>query len=106
MWINVLKEACLSSSQAQVAQRLGVSTAMISQVLKGAYKGNMERIQRLVEGELMAMCVECPVIGAEIPRQRCVEHQQQPFRPTSPMRVALYKGCKTCPNKIKQGGEG
>jgi len=103
MWLNILKVACENASQAAVSQRLGVSTAMISQVLKGVYKGNMERIKRLVEGELMKMSVDCPVIGGEIPRQRCMEHQQAPFRPTSPMRVALHRGCKICPFKI--GGE-
>jgi|UPI00036A058C hypothetical protein len=105
MWLEALKTACEASSQAQVARRLGVSTAMVSQALNGVYKGNIQRLQGLVEGELMSLAVDCPVIGAEIPRQRCVEHQNQPFRMTSPMRIALWKGCKSCPNKIVNGGK-
>lgn len=99
-WIAALREACEADSQKAVAKRIGYSQATLSQVLRGAYKGDLTRIQAAVEGALMKSTVECPVIG-EIPRQRCIEHQRMSFSTSNPMRVQLYKACKVCPNRIK-----
>lgn len=49
-WLDALRQACTDSSQAAVARRLKVSPAMISQVLNGVYRGDMARIQGLIEG--------------------------------------------------------
>jgi hypothetical protein len=67
-------------------------------VLKGTYKGDVSSVQRAVEGALMGMTVECPVIG-DLPRNRCLEYQRQPFAATNPMRVQLSRACPTCPNR-------
>lgn len=99
-WIEVLRQACESSTQGAVAERIGYSTTVVNQVLKGAYKGDLQRVQRAVEGALMGSTVDCPVVG-EIPRQKCVEHQRATFRSTNHMAVQLYNACRSgCPNSF------
>jgi len=75
-WKVVLADACKQSSQSAVARRIGYSAAVVSQVLKGSYKGDEHRVQQAVEGALMGLTVDCPVIG-EIPRNVCLEYQRR-----------------------------
>ena len=104
-WITVLREACEApnSSQSSVSKRLGYSAAVVCAVLKGSYKGDINRVKAAVEGALMGMTVECPVVG-ELPRDRCLEYQRRDFASTNHLRVQLNKACKTCPNRV--GGAG
>jgi hypothetical protein len=88
-------------SQGAVAKRVGYSTTVINQVLKGTYQGDLSRVQRAVEGALLGATVECPVLG-ELARQRCIEYQRRPFTPTNPMNVALWRACPKCPNGGKR----
>lgn len=97
-WLDILRQACIDTSQAAVARRLGVSASMINQALKGAYKGDLSRLQGLVEGVFLRQTVHCPVIG-EIGRDTCLHHQAEPFKPVNPQRVKLYRACRNgCPN--------
>jgi len=100
-WIDVLRKACADSSQAQAATRIGMSTAVVNQVLKGCYNGNLIHVQKRVEGALMGAVVDCPVVG-EMPLNRCMENQVRPFAATNPMRVMLYRACKTCKHNRRE----
>ena len=97
-WLDELQRAAAAEGQSAVAKRIGYSTTVVCQVLKGNYKGDLSRVQRAVEGALMHATVDCPVIG-DIPLQRCIEHQRGPKRYTNPMRVQLAHTCPTCPNR-------
>jgi len=97
-WITVLRETCAKRSQAKVAERIGYSATVVNQVLKGTYKGDLKAVQRAVEGALMGLTVDCPVVG-EMPRNRCLEFQRQRFAATNPMRVQFALQCPTCPNR-------
>lgn len=92
-WIEMLDAACKASTRAAVAKRLDYSPAVVTEVLKGSYKGDLKRVQRAVEGALMQAKVECPVVG-EIGQQLCVTHQRAPFRATNPAAVQLYHACR------------
>lgn len=97
-WIAILAEECERSSQATVARRLGYSPAVINQVLKRTYKGDVNRVQAVVEGALMGRTVDCPVVG-ELPRNTCLDHQRAPFAATNAQRVRLYRACRSgCPH--------
>lgn len=98
-WIAALRAECKrTGSQARVGARLGYSGAVINQVLKGTYRGNLQRVQEAVEGALLGATVECPVLG-ELPRDACLRHQQRPFAATNPSRVQLYYACRSgCPH--------
>lgn len=97
-WLEVLRAECERvKSQHKVAKRLGVSAAMVNQVLNGVYKASTERLEALVRGELMHETVLCPVMG-EVSKRKCVDVQAQPFAATNPQRVALYRACRSgCP---------
>lgn len=99
-WIAILRAACTQRSQAAVARELGYTSPVVCQVLKGTYKGDVNRVQAAVEGALMQLQVDCPVLGL-ISRQRCVENQRRPFTPTNPMNVQLYRACRSgCPHSF------
>ncbi len=98
-WITALRDACAETTQAAVARRLGVSPAMISQALKGVYKGDIARLKTLVEGELMAHSVDCPVVGALL-KHRCLENQarESKYATTNPLKMQLWRACRSgCP---------
>ncbi len=97
-WIAVLRSECKRTTQTAVAARIGYSPSAVNQVLKGAYKGDVRRVQQAVEGALMKLTVNCPLIG-ELSRERCVEYQRRGFAATNPLRVALSKTCPTCANR-------
>lgn len=99
-WLMALKTACLESSQAAVARQLGVSASTTSQVLNGTYKGNVKRIQTLIEGRLMNQTVACPIAG-DIPKHKCLEHQIRDVRmaTVNPLYSRLYRACRSgCPH--------
>ncbi len=96
-WLVVLKEQCAASSQAKVASRIGYSSTVVSQVLNDKYPGDLKTFQAKVEGVLMGMTVVCPVVG-DLPRNRCLDYQQQPFAATNHLRVQFSRMCPTCKN--------
>ena len=102
-WVSVLSQACISTSQKRVSDRLRQpdnfpSPTVINQVLKHKYPGRTERLQALVEGVYMNRTVNCQVLG-EIPADICEEHQIREFANTNNVRVRLYQAChNTCPH--------
>ena len=108
-WLDVLASECAraGSSQGKVAEQLRnhakggfPSASTLNQVLKGKYKGDVERIRGLVEGALMGKTVTCPVLG-ELSREICMRHQTRKAGASNPMRIKLHEACKTCPNRRK-----
>ncbi len=94
-WLDVLRAECERTSQAAVARRLGVSPAMVNQVLKNRYRGNIQRLRARVEGMFLGRSVECPVLG-QIALNECLDHRERPFAATNPLRVRLWKACRQC----------
>lgn len=106
-WLEILRREVEASSQSAVARRLGVSTAMVSQALRGLYKASTTRLEALVIGTFGEdITVDCPVCG-EIPLRRCAQEQRRKFSVHSPQRVALSVACRTCPHAAasKTGGD-
>lgn len=98
-WILVLAQRCdLDKSQARVGELLGVSSAVVNQLIGRSYKGRMDRMETRVRGALMKETVNCPVLGV-ISSRDCLDHQKRPFRATNAMRVKLHQTCPTCPNR-------
>ena len=99
-WLDVLRVACAETSQAAVARRLGVSASVVNQALKGAYKGNLSRLQTLIEGRLLNQTVDCPVFG-DLAKHKCQEHQARDprFITANPLTMRLYRACRSgCPH--------
>jgi hypothetical protein len=97
-WVTVLAELCDREGQATAARRLDVSTSVVSETLRHTYKGRYDNVRERVKGALMGKTVNCPVLGDDLPRDRCIELQGRPFAATNPERVQLFRTCPTCPN--------
>lgn len=85
-------------SQTKVAADLGVSGPVVSQLLKDSYAGDVPTLAVRIRGKYMAETVQCPVMGT-LGRNHCLDYQARPLAFTNPQRAALFKACKTCPNR-------
>jgi hypothetical protein len=84
--------------------RLGVSAAVVNQVLKDKYPGDLAGVENRVRGAFMAKIVDCPVLG-DLPSDQCQGWQRKPFAATNPLRVQMYRACRGgCPHSSLGGG--
>lgn len=98
-WLAVLREQCVPyGGQARAAEKIGYSATVVNQVLKGKYPGDLKAVQARVEGVLMGVTVECPIVG-ELPRNRCLDYQVREFAATNHLRVQLSRACPRCPHR-------
>jgi len=102
-WVEALALACTASSQNKVAARLGRSAAMISQLLRRKYPGDLRAVEDLVRGHLLAGTVECPALGA-LPMHECRAWMAKAtsFENTNALRVRMFRACRLCP-RFKTG---
>jgi hypothetical protein len=100
-WIAELAGLADAEGLRGAGDRIGYSTSAVSTIISGKYQGDVERVEQMVRGALMALNVQCPVLG-EIGRDRCLTEQKEPFRATSRHRAQLFHACKTCPNRRNQ----
>lgn len=97
-WLEALQTACDESGQAAVGRQLNYSKTAVSQVLNSKYPGNLPRFKERVEAMLMKRSVECPLLG-DISLSVCMEHQKRKLSVTNPMRVQMYRACRSqCPH--------
>lgn len=99
-WLEVLQAEVAASSLAVVAEKLGLSRTTISQACNQKYPGDLVRVQKLVEDNLMGRKVTCPILG-EIPAYQCLAHQRRKADEvgTRPMDIKLWKACHSgCPH--------
>ena len=90
--------------QSEIARRIGVSEGTISNALKGRYIGNVEALAERIRGELLNQTVPCPILG-QITTRICQDERKKPFHTANPMRVQLWRACKTCPHNPATKGE-
>jgi hypothetical protein len=101
-WLEALREACEKTTQTQVAKLIGYVPSVISQVLRGSYRGKTTKIEAAVRGALMGETVACPILG-ENPRSTCIAEQRKPAMASSPIRIRLWRACRAgCPNSRLQ----
>jgi fructose 1,6-bisphosphatase len=86
------------NSQTKVATELGVSSAVVSTLLKDKYPGNVAAMEQRIRGQFMSESVTCPVQGT-LSKRSCLDNQALPMAFTNPVRAALWRACKTCPNR-------
>ena len=105
-WIVRLAEECDRKTQTEVGAELACSPSAVNQVLARAYGGRLDRFEAKVRGRYMKATVTCPVLG-EISTNDCLANQKHAkrFKPTNPLRRALFIECKTCANREKPSGD-
>jgi hypothetical protein len=103
-FIKALVSACDQTSQNQVAKRLGYSGAVVSQVIRNSYPGDMTRVETQVRMILIGNVVDCPALG-EIQELDCHNWQEQAGALTSavPTKVRMFRACRGC--ECYKGGE-
>lgn len=95
-WIIALAEACDRESQSAAARKIGMSVTTVNEVLANKYKADPKRVAETVMGALMGKTVSCPVLGDDLPRDRCITIQKQDFAASNPQRVQLWRACPSC----------
>lgn len=104
-WVAALAAEVERTSGVRVAARISYSGAVVSQVLRRSYAGDMARVEAAVRGALMGETVDCPVLS-EIGRDRCLREQDMPRATTSAVRTRLYHACRSgCPHSRIRGAE-
>lgn len=99
-WLEELAQLADANDLGVAGKRIGYSRSAVSTIISGKYPGDLARVEQMVRGALMALTVECPVLG-EIGRDQCLTEQKEPFRATSRHRAQLFHACKTCPQRRK-----
>ena len=93
--MKLLNEKTEDLGQAEVARRLGVSAAAISQIRSGKYQAAPDEILRKVVEVFGGLAIECPCLG-EIPLSKCAQERKKPFQIGNHQAVALWKACQSC----------
>lgn len=99
-WLHELAQLADATDLGVAGERISYSRSAVSTIISGKYLGDLARVEQMVRGALMALTVECPVLG-EIGRDQCLIEQKEPFRATSRHRAQLYHQCKICPQRRK-----
>jgi hypothetical protein len=96
-WIVALARACAASSQGRVADRMGRSAAVVSQVLRNKYPGDMRAVEELVRGCYLAATVDCPSLGT-LPTNECAKWRRKArvFSGANALGVQMYRACQRC----------
>lgn len=93
-WLTALRAACERSSQARVAEKLGVSDTTLSQVLSGTYRASTLRIERRVRGVLLGETCQCPVMY-DPPLHLCQQVQERKFEQiANPQYAQAWLACR------------
>jgi len=82
-------------SQSKVAEDLGISPAVVNNLLRDRYPGDVAGMSERIRGQYMSETVQCPVLGT-LGRRHCLDYQARPLAFTNSQRSALYRACKTC----------
>lgn len=96
-WVAALALACDQTSQNKAAARVGMSSAVVSQVLAAKYPGNLDAVADKVRASLLAETVDCPAMGV-MDLSSCLDWRgkAKTFQPTSALRGLMYDACAGC----------
>ncbi|RUS64900.1 hypothetical protein EGN72_02595 [Pseudorhodobacter sp. E13] len=105
-WVEALAIECGRSSQNAVAKELERSSALISQVLRNKYPGNLTAFEERFRGVFLDARVRCPALG-DLPANECQDWREKAreFVPTNSQRSRMFAACKACPRNQKGGEE-
>lgn len=102
-WIEELARVCAESSQARVAKEIGRSGALVSQVLRARYPGDLDAVEDLVRGRYMNGTVDCPVQG-QLATHLCRRWRDRSknFSGHNAEWVRMHRACIRCPRNRKE----
>lgn len=79
------------------------SGALVNQVLKNKYKGDLSAVEDVVRGVFMNGTINCPALGA-IPSHECHNWRKKSRQPaqSNMLRVRMFRACTHCPRNRKE----
>jgi hypothetical protein len=83
----------LPQAQKKIAARIGYSNAVVHEVLRNRYRGDLSKVAARVARHLTAEAATCPVLGV-IPHEECRSHQARRAPGPTPLRVKLWQACR------------
>lgn len=101
-WIACLARECGERSQVSVAAAIRRSPALVSQVLRRKYPGDLGAVEEAVRGAFMGAQVSCPALGP-IATHECQDWQRKArrFVNVNALRVRMYRACHHCPRNAR-----
>lgn len=98
-WVLAMAEHAEATSQNKVAQRIGRTAPLVSQVLGNKYGAGLDQIEELVRSILMREMVNCPGKGREMAKVECSawRTKSRSFSGHNPERVFMFRACRRCP---------
>lgn len=97
-WVRIMAELCDRMGLSAVAAQIGYSAAAVREVIKARYgrttRGNLSAIETAFRKQIIEVPVICPFLG-EITTDQCLAHQRARFVPGNPLRVALFRACRS-----------
>lgn len=102
-WVMRLAEACEQTSQNKVAKRLERSAALVSQVLNNKYAAELDLVEELVTGKLLAATRVCPELG-DLALDQCQNWRRKArvFNGANSQGVKMYRACHRCPIYLRE----
>lgn len=103
-WVRTLVAECDQTSQSKVAARLQISSSVVSQTIRKAYPGNLQKVEQVIRETFMNEPVECPALRKAIASEACLSwrREAEQLKPSSPMMVRMFRACRRCP--LNKGG--
>lgn len=102
-WVRALAVECMrpGATQRAVAEKLGRTGAVVTQVLRRTYGAAYDRIEERVRGVFMDGRVECPSLG-EVALQECQDWREKArvFSAGNPLRSRMFRACRACPRYV------
>lgn len=99
-WVSALITACDApgTSQRKVADKLGVSPAVVSQIISNKYAADLSNMEDRIRSVFLSGDVECPALGT-ISSKTCLRWRDKAadLRSSSPIAVQMFKSCNACP---------
>ena len=102
-WVEAMALECARTSQNHVANRLGRSAAMISNILRNRYPSPLAGIEDQFRGVFQNATIRCPALG-ELPTHECRawREKSRDFALGNPLRVRMFRACGDCPRNKKE----
>lgn len=97
-WVQGLAQECDRTSQSKVAKALGVSSAMISNIIGSQYQGDMKRAEDLYRGTFKSETLRCPALGdLKLDQCRMWRERSKKLISANARNVTMYRACNACP---------
>lgn len=105
-WVAAMAAECARTSQNQVARQIGRSAAVVSQVLRARYPGDMAAVEELFNGAFRGAFCACPAKGTiRVDQCRHWREKARKFVNVNAERVQMYRACSACPRNRKEAAD-